>query len=230
MPFSESGIVPDILFNPHGFPSRMTIGMLIESMAAKGAAVHGSFQDATPFRKFPKQEASGNAWIDQGGLHGWTKRQEGGETPPGSSAIGGSAAPAAPFQSEDASVDYFGKALLRGGYSYYGTELLYSGIFGSPLSVHIFTGCIYYQRLRHMVSDKAQVRATGPIDALTHQPVKGRKRHGGIRFGEMERDALLAHGTSALLQDRLMHVSSSRPAIPQATPLTTKLKTNSFKR
>ncbi|EDO28625.1 predicted protein, partial [Nematostella vectensis] len=67
----------------------------------------------------------------------------------------------------------------------------------------IFMGVVYYQRLRHMVADKFQVRTTGPIDALTHQPVQGRKRQGGIRFGEMERDALLAHGTSFLLQDRL---------------------------
>lgn len=51
------------------------------------------------------------------------------------------------------------------------------------------------------------MRATGPIDSLTHQPVQGRKRQGGIRFGEMERDALLAHGTSFLLQDRLMDCS-----------------------
>jgi len=49
MPFSETGMIPDILFNPHGFPSRMTIGMLIESMAGKSAALHGVAHDATPF-------------------------------------------------------------------------------------------------------------------------------------------------------------------------------------
>lgn len=58
-----------------------------------------------------------------------------------------------------------------------------------------------------MVSDKFQVRTTGPIDNLTHQPVQGRKRAGGIRFGEMERDSLLAHGISFCLQDRLMNCS-----------------------
>jgi len=49
MPFSEFGMVPDILFNPHGFPSRMTIGMMIESMAGKAAATHGDTFDASPF-------------------------------------------------------------------------------------------------------------------------------------------------------------------------------------
>eukprot|EP00298_Acanthocystis_sp_HF-20_P012844 c20088_g1_i3.p1 GENE.c20088_g1_i3~~c20088_g1_i3.p1 ORF type:complete len:126 (+),score=52.18 c20088_g1_i3:65-442(+) len=58
-----------------------------------------------------------------------------------------------------------------------------------------------------MVSDKFQVRAEGPINNLTHQPVKGRKAHGGIRLGEMERDALLGHGAAFILHDRLMNCS-----------------------
>ncbi|XP_072029490.1 LOW QUALITY PROTEIN: DNA-directed RNA polymerase I subunit RPA2-like [Amphiura filiformis] len=161
MPFSESGMTPDIIFNPHGFPSRMTIGMMIESMAGKSGCLHGLCHDATPFTFSEKQPA----------------------------------------------IEYFGKLLSAAGYNHYGTERMYSGVTGVELEADIFIGVVYYQRLRHMVSDKFQVRSTGPIDVLTHQPVKGRKRAGGIRFGEMERDSLLAHGTSFLLQDRLFNCS-----------------------
>ncbi|KAL8452389.1 hypothetical protein Emed_001394 [Eimeria media] len=199
MPFAESGLVPDILFNPHGFPSRMTIGMLIESMAGKAAAVHGAFQDATAFREFRKQKKTGNRWIDQEGHHGYVMRGGRYRTPEEEAM-------------EEAQGDtpgelrHLAEVMHYAGYQYYGKEELYSGVYGVPLTCHIFTGLIYYQRLRHMVTDKAQVRATGPIDSLTHQPVQGRKRHGGVRFGEMERDALIAHGAAALLQDRLLHV------------------------
>ena len=75
------------------------------------------------------------------------------------------------------------------------------------MKMDIYIGLVYYQRLRHMVSDKSQARATGPYDALTHQPVKGRKKMGGIRLGEMERDSLLAHGAAFCLNDRLMKCS-----------------------
>lgn len=161
MPFTESGMTPDILFNPHGFPSRMTIGMLIESMAGKSAALHGLSHDATPFT----------------------------------------------FSEENAALEYFGEMLRAGGYNYYGTERLYSGLSGLELEADIFIGVVYYQRLRHMVSDKFQVRTTGARDKVTNQPVGGRNVQGGIRFGEMERDALLAHGSSFLLQDRLFNCS-----------------------
>lgn len=167
LPFTESGLIPDIIFNPHGFPSRMTIAMMIETMAGKSAALHGLVHDATPFQ----------------------------------------------FSEENTAIDHFGELLANAGYSYYGTERLYSGVDGRELKANIFFGVVHYQRLRHMVSDKWQVRSTGPIDTVTHQPLKGRKRGGGVRFGEMERDALISHGASFLLQDRLMNCSDKTNAL-----------------
>ena len=167
LPFTESGLIPDIIFNPHGFPSRMTIAMMIETMAGKCAALYGEVYDATPFQ----------------------------------------------YDEENTAIDHFGEMLTKSGYSYYGTERLYSGVDGRELKADIFFGVVHYQRLRHMVSDKWQVRSTGPIDTVTHQPLKGRKRGGGVRFGEMERDALISHGASFLLQDRLMHCSDKTVAL-----------------
>jgi DNA-directed RNA polymerase I subunit RPA2 len=111
------------------------------------------------------------------------------------------------FDENDTAVDYFGHQLKKAGYNYYGNEPMYSGITGTELAADIYIGCVYYQRLRHMVNDKYQVRTTGANNRLTGQPIKGRKKGGGIRVGEMERDALLAHGTAFLLQDRLFNCS-----------------------
>lgn len=106
-------------------------------------------------------------------------------------------------------MDYFGKKLLNAGFNYYGNETMYSGTYGTELKVDIYMGLVYYQRLRHMVHDKSQARSTGPVDILTQQPLKGRKKGGGIRMGEMERDAMLAHGLSQIVNERLF-ISSDR--------------------
>ena len=164
MPFSESGIVPDVIINPHAFPSRMTIGMFVESLAGKSGALHGLAQDSSP-------------WL---------------------------------FNEEDTAGDYFGEQLRAAGYNFHGNEPMYSGITGREFAADIFVGVVFYQRLRHMVNDKFQVRTTGPVAQLTGQPIKGRAKGGGIRVGEMERDALLAHGCAFLLQDRLLNCSDYR--------------------
>ena len=168
MPFSESGMTPDVIINPHAFPSRMTIGMLVESMAGKSGALHGMFQDATPF-----------SFHESG---------------------------------DKISIDYFGEQLQAAGFNYYGSEPLYSGVSGCLMEADLYIGVVFYQRLRHMVSDKYQVRASGAVNPLTRQPIKGRKKGGGIRLGEMERDSLLSHGAAFLLQDRLLNCSDKHTA------------------
>lgn len=116
------------------------------------------------------------------------------------------------FNEENTAADYFGHQLRKAGYNYHGNEPMYSGITGKEFAADIYLGVVHYQRLRHMVNDKFQVRTTGPVNSVTGQPVKGRSKGGGIRVGEMERDSLLAHGCAFLLQDRLMNCSDSTRA------------------
>ena len=106
-------------------------------------------------------------------------------------------------------VQEFMRNLVEYGYSSSGKERMYSGFTGKPLQARIFTGPCYYQALRHHVSDKIQMRARGGVKQLTRQPVGGRKRGGGQRVGEMERDAIISHGASAFLNERLCLVSDA---------------------
>lgn len=92
-------------------------------------------------------------------------------------------------------------------------DVLYDPFTGRKLQARVYMGCIMYQKLKHMVSDKCQSRAQGRHDILTRQPVEGRSRDGGQRTGEMERDAIVAHGASAYLQDRL-YINSDPFQVP----------------
>jgi len=95
----------------------------------------------------------------------------------------------------------------RLGYEKNGNEIFINGMTGEQIESSVFFGPVFYQRLKHMVSDKQHSRSIGPKVVLTRQPAEGRSRDGGLRFGEMERDCMISHGASAFTKDRIYNSS-----------------------
>ena len=116
----------------------------------------------------------------------------------------GDATPFTPVTAEDIS-----SMLHKCGYQKRGNEVMYNGHTGRMLDAQIFIGPTYYQRLKHMVDDKIHSRGRGPVQILTRQPMEGRSRDGGLRFGEMERDCIMSHGAASFLKERLMDQSDA---------------------
>jgi len=152
MPFTSRGVKPDIIFNPHSIPGRMTVGYLIELLAGKVGCLSGKIVDGTGF--------SGQK------------------------------------------IDDLEKQLTDLGLRYDGKESVYNGVTGKMMDVKIFIGNMYYLKLKYMVSNKMHARASGKVTLLTRQPIEGRARGGALRLGEMEQQALVAHGASLLLKER----------------------------
>nr|QIS77003.1 DNA-directed RNA polymerase II subunit [Myrmecopterula moniliformis] len=114
---------------------------------------------------------------------------------------------ATPFT--DLTVESVSQVLRSKGYQSRGLEVMYHGHTGRKLQAQIYLGPTYYQRLKHMVDDKIHSRARGPVQILTRQPVEGRSRDGGLRFGEMERDCMISHGIAGFLKERLFEASDA---------------------
>ena len=157
MPFTASGVKPDIIINPHAIPSRMTIGQLKETVLGKVLVELGLFGDGTSFGQFEVKDI-----CDE---------------------------------------------LIKLGYEAHGNELLHNGLTGEQVECSVFMGPVFYQRLKHMVNDKAHSRSIGPMVNLTRQPAEGRSRDGGLRFGEMEKDAMVSHGAARFTRGRMYDAS-----------------------
>jgi len=164
IPFTANGIKPDILFNPHGLPSRMTVGYLLELLAGKVGCLKGEVIDGTSFSGTSKKELE--------------------------------------------------EQLKKLGFRFDGKETMYNGITGKRMKSKIFVGNLYYLKLKYMVGNKIHGRATGKVALLTRQPIEGRSRGGALRLGEMEQQALVAHGASLLLKERY---DSDKVALPICT-------------
>ena len=152
VPFTSKGLKPDVLFNPHGLPSRMTVGYLLELLGGKVGCLRGEVVDGTAFSGESKKELE-----DQ---------------------------------------------MKELGFRFDGKETMYSGVTGKRMVSKIFVGCLYYLKLKYMVANKLHGRASGKVALLTRQPIEGRSRGGALRLGEMEQQALVAHGASLLLKER----------------------------
>ena len=119
----------------------------------------------------------------------------------------GAFADATAFNVKGMKAGRFGEMLSKVGYHSSGYEILYNGMTGEQIETEIFIGPTYYMRLKHMVKDKINYRGPGPMTALTRQPVEGRANDGGLRIGEMERDAIIAHGATNFLTESMMERS-----------------------
>jgi DNA-directed RNA polymerase subunit beta len=178
MPFLEDGTPLDILLNPLGVPSRMNVGQILETHLGWVAKVLG-FQAITPVfdgateGDIKQLDIESNELMRQRAL----QREQNNEPSPDDEFL--------------VNIPPTLKAQL------------YDGRTGEPFDQQATIGYIYMMKLHHLVDDKIHARATGPYSLITQQPLGGKARTGGQRFGEMEVWALEGYGAAYTLQEML---------------------------
>ncbi|UCG56185.1 MAG: DNA-directed RNA polymerase subunit beta [Phycisphaerales bacterium] len=178
MPFLEDGTPIDILLNPLGVPSRMNVGQILETHLGWAAKVLG-FGAVTPV--FDGATEDNVQEVNEEANESMKRRaaelEEEGVPPP-----------------DNEFFIHVPKTLKT---------QLYDGRTGEPFDQKATIGFIYMMKLHHLVDDKIHARATGPYSLITQQPLGGKARTGGQRFGEMEVWALEGYGAAYTLQEML---------------------------
>ena len=179
MPFLEDGTPVDILLNPLGVPSRMNVGQILETHLGWAAEVLG-FQAVTPVFDGATEEDIHEPAEEANELR-QQRQDELDERPEGRRQ------PRAPGRRCPTTA----------------RPQLYDGRTGEPFEQKVTVGYMYMMKLHHLVDDKIHARATGPYCLITQQPLGGKARTGGQRFGEMEVWGLEAYGAAYTLQEML---------------------------
>ncbi|HUS73994.1 MAG TPA: DNA-directed RNA polymerase subunit beta [Sedimentisphaerales bacterium] len=178
MPFLEDGTPLDILLNPLGVPSRMNVGQILETHLGWVAKVLG-FNAVSPVFDGATEDDIRELTAEANELMKQRKAEleEAGEVP------------------SDDELFVNVPPILK--------TQLYDGRTGEPFDQSATIGYIYMMKLHHLVDDKIHARATGPYSLITQQPLGGKARTGGQRFGEMEVWALEGYGAAYTLQEML---------------------------
>lgn len=188
LPFVVSGplrgITPDFIVNPHSLPSRMTMGLMYEYYSDKFAALTGIKINASSFKAlfYHPYEYSPEGTEDFITIQEYLRRD----------------------------VKTISEKLSERGYASDGLEMMAYDLGNGNLKLipaKINVAPVFYHALKHHAEDKEQSRSIGMKDIKTQQPNAGRSTEGGLRFGEMERDALISHGASSALLECLFEAS-----------------------